>query len=164
MDTHVVVHSLSAPQRLSTDQLRVMREAHRQGETVALSAYSLEEIAMLAGGSRKGAGIDRIFGELETNPMFRVLPITIPIAADAGALNLLRDPGDGPRSRPAVADFRSADHRFQIGVGDRLSFAILTEHSAQAVRDFADRRIPFAGVENPGHQIIGAAGGFVERL
>jgi PIN domain nuclease of toxin-antitoxin system len=94
LDTHVVVQWLSAPKKLSTNQLRVMREAHRRGETVALSAYSLVEIAMLARGSRRVAGIDRLFGELESSPMFRILPITIPIAVDAGALNLLRDPGD----------------------------------------------------------------------
>jgi PIN domain nuclease of toxin-antitoxin system len=94
LDTHVVIQWLSAPKKLATDQLRVMREAERQGETVALSAYSLVEIAMLAQGSRKIAGINEIFGELETNPRFRVLPITIPIAMDAGALNVLRDPGD----------------------------------------------------------------------
>ncbi|HEV1286000.1 MAG TPA: type II toxin-antitoxin system VapC family toxin [Bryobacteraceae bacterium] len=94
LDTHVVVQWLSVPRKLTTDQLRVMREAYRHGEPVALSAYSLVEIAMLARGSRKIAGIDRIFEELETNPMFRILPITIPIAVDAGALNLLRDPGD----------------------------------------------------------------------
>jgi PIN domain nuclease of toxin-antitoxin system len=94
LDTHVVVRWLSAPKKLSTDQLRVVREAYRHGETVALSAYSLVEISMLARGSRKIADIDRIFGELETNPIFRILPITIAIATDAGALNLLRDPGD----------------------------------------------------------------------
>jgi PIN domain nuclease of toxin-antitoxin system len=72
-----------------------MREAERQAEPVTLSAYSLVEIAMLARGSRKVSGsIDRIFSELEENPAFRILPITIPIAVDARALNLLRDPGD----------------------------------------------------------------------
>jgi PIN domain nuclease of toxin-antitoxin system len=93
LDTHVVVRWLSAPKKLSTDQLRVMREAHRQGETVALSGYSLVEIAMLAQGSRI-SGVDYIFEELETNPMFRILPITIPIAMDVGRLSVLRDPAD----------------------------------------------------------------------
>jgi PIN domain nuclease of toxin-antitoxin system len=71
-----------------------MREAERRGEDLALSAYSLIEIALLARGSRKITGIENVFGELETNPRFRILPITIPIAMEAGALNLLRDPGD----------------------------------------------------------------------
>lgn len=94
LDTHVVVQWLSAPKKLSSEQLLVLREAARQGEMVALSAYSLVEIAMLTRGARKITGIDRIFEELETNPIFRILPITIPIAIDAGALHLLRDPGD----------------------------------------------------------------------
>lgn len=94
LDTHVVVHWLSAPKKLSADQLRVMREAHRQGEAVALSAYSLVEMAMLAQGSRKISGVEHIFEELETTPMFSILPITIPIAIDARALSLLRDPAD----------------------------------------------------------------------
>ena len=50
---------------------------------------------MLAGSSRKIAdAIGGVFSELEANPMFRIVPITIPIAVEAGALNLLRDPGD----------------------------------------------------------------------
>jgi PIN domain nuclease of toxin-antitoxin system len=71
-----------------------MREVERHGQAVALSAYSLVEIAMLAHGSRKMGAVDGIFTELEANPMFRILPITIPIAVDAGALHQLRDPGD----------------------------------------------------------------------
>jgi PIN domain nuclease of toxin-antitoxin system len=72
-----------------------MRSAEQQGESVALSAYTLVELAMLKQGFRKFAdAIDRIFDELETNPMFRILPITIPIAVDVGALHQLRDPGD----------------------------------------------------------------------
>jgi PIN domain nuclease of toxin-antitoxin system len=40
------------------------------------------------------ARIEDVFSELEMNPMFRVLPITIPIAIDASALVILRDPAD----------------------------------------------------------------------
>jgi PIN domain nuclease of toxin-antitoxin system len=95
LDTHIAVWWLSAPRKLSPDQIRIMREVVRRGEAVAISAYSLVEIAMLSYGSQKVAGaIDLIFNELETNPMFRILPITIPIAIEAGALKSLRDPGD----------------------------------------------------------------------
>jgi PIN domain nuclease of toxin-antitoxin system len=95
LDTHVVIRWLSAPNRLSSDQVRILAAAERHRESVAISAYSLVEIAMLAGSSRKIADlIDGIFSELEANPMFPILPITIPIAVDAGALHLLRDPGD----------------------------------------------------------------------
>jgi PIN domain nuclease of toxin-antitoxin system len=114
LDTHVVVQWLSDPKKLSSDQVRVMREAERHGEAVALSAYSLVEIAMLAHSSRKIAGaVDSIFSELEANPMFRILPITIPIAVDAGALHLLRDPGD----RTIAATARV--HRQRLLTSDR---------------------------------------------
>ena len=86
LDTHVVVQWLTAPNKLSSDQIRVLREAARHVEPVAISAYSLVEIAMLSKSPRKIAGaIERIFSELEANPMFPILPITIPIAIDAGA-------------------------------------------------------------------------------
>jgi PIN domain nuclease of toxin-antitoxin system len=114
LDTHVIVQWLTAPDKLSSDQIRVMREAQRRAEAVAISAYSLVEIAMLAKSPRKIAGaIERIFGELEANPMFPVLPITIPIAIDAGALNLLRDPGD----RTIVATARV--HRLRLLTSDQ---------------------------------------------
>ncbi len=95
LDTHVVVRWLSSPRKLSSDQIRVIREAVRQGEAVAVSAYSLVEIAMLAQRSRPLAGTVRgILNEVEANPLFHLLPITFPIASDAADLALLRDPGD----------------------------------------------------------------------
>jgi PIN domain nuclease of toxin-antitoxin system len=95
LDTHIVIRWLSSPKKLSSDQARVMREAERQRETVAISAFTLIEIAMLAQSARKMAGrADQIFSALETTPMFEILPITIPIAIDAGALMMLRDSAD----------------------------------------------------------------------
>lgn len=95
LDTHVVIRWLSSPKKLSSEQIRVMREAARRGEVVAVSAYSLVEIAMLAQHSRTLDGTVRgILNEVEANPLFFLLPITFPIAADAAALALLRDPGD----------------------------------------------------------------------
>jgi PIN domain nuclease of toxin-antitoxin system len=50
---------------------------------------------MLAQSARKITGrADQIFSALETNPMFEILPITIRIALDAGALMMLRDSAD----------------------------------------------------------------------
>jgi PIN domain nuclease of toxin-antitoxin system len=69
---------------------------------------------MLSQNPRKVKGpADRIFSELETNPMFEILPITIPIALDAGALNILRDPAD----RTIVATARV--HRLRLLTSDR---------------------------------------------
>jgi PIN domain nuclease of toxin-antitoxin system len=95
LDTHVVIRWLSSPKKLSSEQIRGIREAVRRGEAVALSAYSLVEIAVLAQSPRTLAGTVRgILNEVEANPLFLLLPITFPIAADAAALALLRDPGD----------------------------------------------------------------------
>lgn len=70
---------------------------------------------MLAQSPRKVTGYaDQFFSVLETNPMFDILPITIPIALDAGALMMLRDSAD----RTIVATDRvhglrllTSDHR-----------------------------------------------------
>jgi PIN domain nuclease of toxin-antitoxin system len=95
LDTHVVARWLILPKKLSSDQIRILREAERHRETVAISAFSLIEIAMLAQSAGKIMGrSDHIFEALERNPMFEVLPITIPIALDAGALTMLRDSAD----------------------------------------------------------------------
>ena len=95
LDTHVVVRWLTLPKKLSSDQARVLREAERSRETVAVSAFSLIEIAMLAQSAGKITGrADQLLSALEANPMFEILPITVPIALDAGALMMLRDSAD----------------------------------------------------------------------
>lgn len=103
LDTHVVVQWLSAPKKLSSEQGIVVREAERAGETLSISACTLIEIAILAEDPRKIKGpVDYIFSELESNPMFEILPITIPIAVEAAALTQLRD----HRGRTIVATAR----------------------------------------------------------
>jgi PIN domain nuclease of toxin-antitoxin system len=94
LDTHVVVRWLSLPKRLSSDQARVVREAERRREKVAISAVTLIEIAMLAQSRRMTVPGDQILLALDANPMFEILPITIPIALEAGALIMLRDSAD----------------------------------------------------------------------
>jgi PIN domain nuclease of toxin-antitoxin system len=80
-----------------------------------LSAFSLIEIGNLRNERRHGVDvrIEDIFSELEMNPMFRILPITIPIAIDASALIVLRDPGD----RTIVATARV--HRLRLLTSDQ---------------------------------------------
>lgn len=114
LDTHVVIRWLSSPKKLSSDQARVMREAERRRETVAISAFTLIEIAMLSQDSRKVTGrVDQILSALEMNPLFQILPITIPIALDAGALMMLRDSAD----RTIVATARV--HRLRLLTSDQ---------------------------------------------
>jgi PIN domain nuclease of toxin-antitoxin system len=91
-----------------------MREAELRRETVAISAFTLIEIAMLSQNSRKVTGsVDQILSALEINPIFQILPITIPIALDAGALMMLRDSAD----RTIVATARV--HRLRLLTSDQ---------------------------------------------
>jgi PIN domain nuclease of toxin-antitoxin system len=96
LDTNVVVRWLAEPKKLSRQQARILGEAMRRGEPLAISGVTLVEIAILLteGRHQVNARLEDLFADLEANPVFRILPITIPIAVDAGALNFLRDPAD----------------------------------------------------------------------
>jgi PIN domain nuclease of toxin-antitoxin system len=63
---------------------------------VAFSAITLLEIAMLASGEKPAlkVSLDELFGDLSSNPIFRILPLTYEIAADVSVLGALRDPAD----------------------------------------------------------------------
>jgi PIN domain nuclease of toxin-antitoxin system len=115
LDTNILVRWFAAPGRLSREQVRVIREAERRGEPLGLSATTLIEIAIMRreGRHRLEGNIDDIFEQLEVSPSFRVLPITIPIAIDAGALSILRDPAD----RTIVATARI--HRLRLLTSDQ---------------------------------------------
>jgi PIN domain nuclease of toxin-antitoxin system len=115
LDTNIVVRWFAAPGRLSREQIRVIREAERRGEPVALSATTLIEVAIMRreGKHRFEGSIEDIFDQLEASPVFRILPITIPIAIDAGALSILRDPAD----RTIVATARV--HRLRLLTSDQ---------------------------------------------
>lgn len=96
LDTHVVVRWFFELKKLSPEQFRVIRESERQSRNVAVSAYSLVEIANLtdSGRSRIDARLGDIFDQLESDPLFQILPITIPIAREMPLLSMLRDPAD----------------------------------------------------------------------
>ena len=115
LDTHVLIRALTEVHRLSREQRRVIGASARRGESVALSAMSLLEISMLmtAAGERFRTSLADLFRQLEGNPVFHVLPITIEIAEQAGALSGLRDPGD----RVIVATARI--HRLTLLTSDQ---------------------------------------------
>ena len=97
LDTHVVVRWLAAPKKLSREQVRVLREAVRRREPVAVSAITLLEIAVLfaEGTTRSDVPVRELFDELTSNPAFQILPLTVEIAAEVAALGgSLRDPAD----------------------------------------------------------------------
>ncbi len=106
---------LSDPKKLSREQTRVLDEAVRRGEPLGVSAISLLEIALLAEGRRPViTGLYELFHRLDTDPAFRIMPLTTEIACEVAALgDSLRDPAD----RAIVATARV--HRLRLLSSDR---------------------------------------------
>jgi PIN domain nuclease of toxin-antitoxin system len=96
LDTHVLIRWRADPKRLSREQTRVMDEADRRGEIMAISAFTLVELTTLSfdRAFRAKASIDEFLDVLETSPTITILPITVAIAREARALRILRDPAD----------------------------------------------------------------------
>jgi PIN domain nuclease of toxin-antitoxin system len=115
LDTHIVVRWLSDPKKLSREQSRVLDDAIRRGERIGVSAITLLEIALLGEGRKLiAAGLNDLFHQLDTNPAFRIIPLTSDIAQEVGAVGgSLRDPAD----RVIVATARI--HRLRLVTSDR---------------------------------------------
>lgn len=96
LDTHILIRWLGAPERLSKSQLRVLLENERRRQPFQISAMTLVELAqMVSGPVRMPVQPGVVLQVLESEDRFRVLPITLPIAREFGALfPLLRDPAD----------------------------------------------------------------------
>ena len=113
LDTHVVIRWLVEPEQLSRDQNRVLIEAVRRSEPLALSAISLIEIAVIPGG-RLRAPVGKILQALESSAGFHVMPMDIAIATEVHAMgDSLRDPND----RVIVATARV--HRLRLVTSDQ---------------------------------------------
>jgi PIN domain nuclease of toxin-antitoxin system len=115
LDTHIVVRWLSEPKKLSREQYRVIDDVERRGECVGVSAFSLIEIVLLSEGRKQISGrLEELFHQLETNPVFRVIPLATDIGREMVALgDSLRDPGD----RIIVATARV--HRLRLLTADQ---------------------------------------------
>jgi PIN domain nuclease of toxin-antitoxin system len=115
LDTHVLIRWLAERRKLSRPQLRALESATRRGEPVALSAISLLEIAVLASGEKPGlkVSLDDFFQDLNSNPAFRILPLTYEVALEVAALSALRDPAD----RAIAATARV--HRLRLVTSDQ---------------------------------------------
>jgi PIN domain nuclease of toxin-antitoxin system len=97
LDTHILVRWLADPKRLSREQARILDGVIRRRETVAVSAITLLELAILfsEGGLRLTLSLDEVFGELEASPVLRIFPLTIEVAKEVASLrSVLRDPAD----------------------------------------------------------------------
>ena len=115
LDTHVLIRWLIEARKLSRPQLRALESAVRRGEPVAISAVSLLEIAILASGDKPAlkVSLDDLFQDLNSNPVFRILPLTYEVALDVAALSVLRDPAD----RAITATARV--HRLRLVTSDQ---------------------------------------------
>lgn len=115
LDTHIVVRWLSDIKRLSREQARALEKAVQRTEPIALSATTLVEIAVLMSERKLAlkASLDEFFSDLQSNPIFRILPITYEVASDVFSLATLKDPAD----RAIVATARV--HRLQLVTSDQ---------------------------------------------
>ncbi|HTP32451.1 MAG TPA: type II toxin-antitoxin system VapC family toxin [Candidatus Acidoferrales bacterium] len=114
-DTHVLVRWLINPKRLSKQQKRVMADAERRNEPIALSSVSLLEIAVLAGDGvldLKGR-LEEFFQDVQASSLFRIFPVTFEVATDLAYLKNLRDPFD----RAIVSTARV--HRLRLITSDQ---------------------------------------------
>jgi PIN domain nuclease of toxin-antitoxin system len=107
---------LSDPKKLSRQQIQLLRAGMRGTEPVTLSSMSLLEMAVLSsqGRLKLKTSLDQLFEDLQTNPVFQVLPLTFEIAQEVASMgSLLRDPAD----RAIVATARV--HRLRLVTSDR---------------------------------------------
>ena len=114
LDTHIVVRWLAEPKKLSREQVRVINDALRCGECLGVSAISLLEVGLLSEGRRISAGLDALLHELNTNPAFRIIPLTADVVHEVVAIgDSLHDQWD----RVIVATARI--HRLRLLTADQ---------------------------------------------
>jgi PIN domain nuclease of toxin-antitoxin system len=113
LDTHVVIRRLVDARRLSREQARAMEAAARRTEPLAISAISLVEIATLVGDGKLRLKLDEFFADLQSHPVFQILPLSYEIATEVALLGVLRDPAD----RAIVATARV--HRLRLVTSDQ---------------------------------------------
>ena len=114
LDTHIWVRWLSAPNKLTREQTRVMDEADRRREPFAISAISLLEAAVLSGRrTRDEISFDDLVERFSSDSAIQTLPLTLEIAIEVEAIgDSLRDPAD----RAIVATARV--HRLKLITSD----------------------------------------------
>jgi len=114
LDTNVVIRWLSEPRKLSRKQARVLADAEKSGEAVAVSAITLFELVGVIESGRVKARVQDIFEELGASSMFQILPLTVEIATEMALMGrALRDPAD----RAMVATARV--HRLKMLTSDQ---------------------------------------------
>ena len=98
LDTHIVVWWLTAPRKLSSEQLGVLQRAAGANENVAICAMTLIEIAFMlrqGGRARLRIPLDELLRQMDRPPYMHILPVTREIASDVVSITgALREPAD----------------------------------------------------------------------
>ena len=99
LDTHILIHWLVDPRRLSPEQKRCLGEASSREEDLAISAATLLELAILFSSGRARyikTDLSKLIASLEDFPQLQILPITVEVASEMIALGGTAnwDPGD----------------------------------------------------------------------
>ena len=96
LDTHVVLWLVSEPERLSKNAKAAIDEARQNGEGLAVSGFTLIELAMLYGKGRIRLGMSPESFLLEVEAQFVVLPISARACARSLTLpaSYPKDPAD----------------------------------------------------------------------
>lgn len=116
LDTHVAVRWLIDPKKLTREQFHALKEVIRRAEPVTLSAISLLEMAILSdqGKLKLKTSLDKLFEDLQANPLLRILPLTYEVAMEVASIgSALKDPAD----RAIVATARV--HRLRLVTSDQ---------------------------------------------
>jgi PIN domain nuclease of toxin-antitoxin system len=112
LDTHILVRWLIETKKLTREQARLLNAAVQRNEPLAISAITLLEIALLVSGHKLKLQLAEFLDAIVSNPIFRILPLTAEVAAEAGFLAALVDPAD----RTIVATARL--HRLTLLTSD----------------------------------------------
>ncbi len=94
LDTHIVIRWLIEAKKLTREQARLLDVAVRRNEPLGISAITLLEIALLVSGNKLRVQVPEFLDSIVSNPIFRVLPLTAEVAAEAGFLDALVYPAD----------------------------------------------------------------------
>jgi PIN domain nuclease of toxin-antitoxin system len=120
LDTHVVVWWWTDDPALPEPFARALDGAVRAGDTVAVSAISLWEIAVLAsrGRLRLAAAVDAFVEAIEQHPAVQVLPLSARVAVESTRFgdDFPRDPADriiGATARCHGLRLMTADERIR---------------------------------------------------
>jgi PIN domain nuclease of toxin-antitoxin system len=98
LDTHILLWSRWFPTKLSQKHSQALRDLDTRGESFALSAISLWELAKMTALGRLEIDIslDAWLDEIENDPHLEVLPISARVALESTRLGagFHRDPAD----------------------------------------------------------------------